>query len=341
MKILTLLTLTIGLIFLSGCAAGIVGKIPHVDDNNSATVHIARKSGFMGCGNAFLIRLNDEDFIRINCGMKTHFKVPAGERIKVSSVSSLVSDDFYLVPVKRENYYFGMDCNFGACWFDKLRWEEYNSIAETCSEALLIEQETKTTVADNTNIQQSNIFDAKKQSLKTNNDTESNRLGMENPDYERSIQAKSDTGQFQKKSLEANTETKKEAPEQKAVENKRIGANLNEAKKCVNRGVAFVQKKQFDEAVREFTKAINLEPNYRLAYYNRGWVFYTKSEYERAIKDFNAALTLNPNDSNSYYNRGLCYYSIREIDQAKQDFQMACDLGDKDGCKKVKGKGME
>jgi hypothetical protein len=72
--------------------------------------------------------------------MKTHFKIPAEEKIKVSSVSSTISDDFFLEPVKGENYYFGMDCNFGACWFDRLSKEEYNRIAETCSKDLVIEQ---------------------------------------------------------------------------------------------------------------------------------------------------------------------------------------------------------
>jgi len=139
MRKIIMLGLVIELLFLSGCAAGIVGKIPRVDDN-FATLYMARKSGFIGCGFAFLIQLNDEDFIRVGCGMKTQFKVPAGDKIKVSSVSSLVSDVFYLEPVKGENYYFGMDCNYGACWFDKLSREKYNRIAYTCSKDLIIEQ---------------------------------------------------------------------------------------------------------------------------------------------------------------------------------------------------------
>ena len=139
MKKTIVLEMLIVLFLLSGCAAGIVGKIPRVDDN-FATIYMARKPGFIGCATAFLIRLNDEDFIRIDCGMKTQFKVPAGQKIKVSSVSSLASDVFYLEPVKGENYYFGMDCHYAACWFDKLNREEYNKIAVTCSKDLIIKQ---------------------------------------------------------------------------------------------------------------------------------------------------------------------------------------------------------
>ncbi len=127
------------ILFLSECAPGIVGRIPKVDDN-FATVYIARKAGAIGCGNAFLIQLNDQDFVRLACGMKTNFKIAVGEKIKISSVSSTVPDDFYLEPAKGEIYYFGMDCNFGACWFDKIRKDRYERIAETCSNDLTINQ---------------------------------------------------------------------------------------------------------------------------------------------------------------------------------------------------------
>ena len=126
-------------ILISGCTAGIVGRIPQVHDN-FATVYLARKSGQIGCNNAFLIKLNGEDFIRIECGMKSQFKIPAGEKIKISSASSAIPDVFFLKPAKGQDFYFGMDCNVGACWFDEVSREEYDRIAETCSKELVIEQ---------------------------------------------------------------------------------------------------------------------------------------------------------------------------------------------------------
>ncbi len=127
-------------IILSGCAAGIVGKIPEVGSDGYATIFMARKAGFIGCGSAILIQLNDQDFIRIDCGMKTSFKVPAGKKIKVSSVSSLVSDHIYLEPKKGEAYYFAADCNMASCWFDKLSLNEYKKIEKTCEKVLDIKQ---------------------------------------------------------------------------------------------------------------------------------------------------------------------------------------------------------
>ena len=42
------------------------------------------------------------------------------------------------------------------------------------------------------------------------------------------------------------------------------------------------------------------------AYYNRGNAYSKKGEYERAIDDYAKAIQLKPNDANVYYNRGPC-----------------------------------
>lgn len=149
MNKITMLRSFLGIFLLSGCVypAGIIGNIPQVDDD-FATIFIARKAGFAGCQDdsegkpgGFLIQLNDQDFIRIACGMKTQFKIPVGKQTKISSVSSLISDHYYLNPEKGEKIYFGMDCHgMGGCWFAPLVKTEYSQIERTCKESLVIEQ---------------------------------------------------------------------------------------------------------------------------------------------------------------------------------------------------------
>lgn len=138
MKKLIVLGSVIGLFLLSGCIkpsgiAGIIGNIPQVD-NEFATVFIARKAGSIGCGNwdgekfigGFLIRIDDTDFIRLGCSMKTEFKIPVRKEVKISSVDSFIPDHYYLEPEKGEKIYFGMDCNPHACWFEpmsRIEWQ--------------------------------------------------------------------------------------------------------------------------------------------------------------------------------------------------------------------------
>ena len=49
------------------------------------------------------------------------------------------------------------------------------------------------------------------------------------------------------------------------------------------------------EAIKDFSKAIKLNPNYALAYNNRGIAKDNLGLYEEAIKDYDKAIKLNPN----------------------------------------------
>ena len=60
-----------------------------------------------------------------------------------------------------------------------------------------------------------------------------------------------------------------------------------------NRGLAYWKKGDFDRTIVDFTKAIELNPNFAEAYYNRGvWLTGKKGDSERAIEDFTKAIEL-------------------------------------------------
>lgn len=49
--------------------------------------------------------------------------------------------------------------------------------------------------------------------------------------------------------------------------------------------------------------------------------------YERAIQDFNQALQLSPNFAMAYNNRGVAYMLADNIKKANADFSKATELG--------------
>jgi len=49
-----------------------------------------------------------------------------------------------------------------------------------------------------------------------------------------------------------------------------------------------------DGALANYTKAIQLRPDYARAYYNRGLVKFNKNDLEGALADFTKAIELNP-----------------------------------------------
>ena len=75
------------------------------------------------------------------------------------------------------------------------------------------------------------------------------------------------------------------------------------------------------------TKAIELNPNYAIAYYNRGLAYGEKGDYERAIKDYSKTIDLQPDLAEAYYNRGEAWLHLKEWEKAKSDLTAARGMG--------------
>jgi len=93
------------------------------------------------------------------------------------------------------------------------------------------------------------------------------------------------------------------------------------------RGIEFGMKGQYDQAILDFKKALNINPRYAEAYNNRGIAYGQKGRYDQAILDFNKALEINPGYADAYYNRGIVYYSKKEYAKSWDDIKKAQGLG--------------
>jgi tetratricopeptide (TPR) repeat protein len=59
----------------------------------------------------------------------------------------------------------------------------------------------------------------------------------------------------------------------------------------------------YNSAVQNFNKAIELNPRNNDNYNDRGTIFNDLGDYDSAIRDFNKAIELNPRNASGYYNR--------------------------------------
>jgi tetratricopeptide (TPR) repeat protein len=62
-------------------------------------------------------------------------------------------------------------------------------------------------------------------------------------------------------------------------------------------------------------------------YDNRGLDYYFKGQYDQAISDYTKALEINPRFAEAYNNRGIAYFEKREYDKSSEDVKKALDLG--------------
>ena len=88
--------------------------------------------------------------------------------------------------------------------------------------------------------------------------------------------------------------------------------------------------KDFSNAIKDFTKVIELTSSYAEAYFNRGLANYEFSKYSKAIDDFTKAIEINPEDGDSFFGRGLVKSEIYDYDEAIDDYTAAILLNPED-----------
>ena len=93
-----------------------------------------------------------------------------------------------------------------------------------------------------------------------------------------------------------------------------------------NRGGIYGKKGEFDCAIEDCNRAIQIRPDYAEAYNNRGNAYSKKGEYGHAITDYNRAIHFKPDCAEAYNNRGNVYVKKGESDLAIKDCSMAIQL---------------
>ena len=81
------------------------------------------------------------------------------------------------------------------------------------------------------------------------------------------------------------------------------------------------------ETESQQVKEIPSLPETSVDYYNRGKAYASKGQYDQAISDFNKAIEIDPGFATAYNNRGIAYFYKREYDKAWEDVRKAQGLG--------------
>jgi protein O-GlcNAc transferase len=102
---------------------------------------------------------------------------------------------------------------------------------------------------------------------------------------------------------------------------KALELNPNHIHACNYLGSAFYNKKQLNEAITYYNKAIQINPTDPSAYINLGIFFQNTKRHEKAIDCFKAALRFNPNLYQAYDYMGLCFNMENNFEKAIESYQ--------------------
>ena len=100
-----------------------------------------------------------------------------------------------------------------------------------------------------------------------------------------------------------------------------------EAEEHFYQGIEYERQGNNEMARAEFTKAIELDPEYYFAYYNRALTYYRDGELERSLADYNQAIELQPDNPYWVYERGFLRLELGDQEKAIIDLEKSLELG--------------
>lgn len=81
-------------------------------------------------------------------------------------------------------------------------------------------------------------------------------------------------------------------------------------------GNKFLQAKQFDEAIKAYTEAINLDPRDHVFFSNRSAAYLSKGDAHNALSDGDRCVSLNPQWAKGHSRKGAALHALRRYDEA-------------------------
>jgi tetratricopeptide (TPR) repeat protein len=103
------------------------------------------------------------------------------------------------------------------------------------------------------------------------------------------------------------------------------------AVKYFQAGIEKVAKGNFEGAVREFTRAVEADPDMLDAYSFRGNAHLDNNDNERAIADLNYVIEKSPDHHAAHYNRSIAWMGLDQKDLALADMNKAIELAPIEG----------
>jgi len=102
-----------------------------------------------------------------------------------------------------------------------------------------------------------------------------------------------------------------------------IEINPNYVDALINRGSAYAKLGRFNDALMDFNHALKFEKKDAELFNKRGEIYLQNNMFDQAIKDFTSAVVLNPMFSDAYLNRGRAYSEKGMPEEAMTDFNQA------------------
>ena len=84
---------------------------------------------------------------------------------------------------------------------------------------------------------------------------------------------------------------------------------------------------QFHLAIRDYDKALRVDPKFVLGYLIRGLALNELDQHMQAVENYDQAINLSPDFTHAFIGRALAHAALGNDAEAQQDTDRAVDLG--------------
>ncbi len=105
-----------------------------------------------------------------------------------------------------------------------------------------------------------------------------------------------------------------------------ITAYAQSAEEWHAKGKAAYSQNQYEEAVKNYTKALEIEPTLQKTLFNRGLAYYRLNKWQEARADLKAAVSIKPQDHEAIFYIGLSDFGEGKFGEAAEQFDKAADI---------------
>ena len=95
----------------------------------------------------------------------------------------------------------------------------------------------------------------------------------------------------------------------------------------VNRGILYGAMEDYQKAFKDYSTAIELDPETGEVYVNLGNLYLLSRKYDVAIRQYTTAIELNLTKNHiAHFNRAMAYENNKDFDSAAADYRRAIEL---------------
>src|SRR5580693_3331896 len=106
-----------------------------------------------------------------------------------------------------------------------------------------------------------------------------------------------------------------------SLSTQRISAQTAESYR--QRAAELSRTKSWDDAITNYRKALELEPNDAATHYHLAWALKYKRETREALKEFQATLKLRPRWADAHFGLASVWFDLQDQDSAVKELRTA------------------